>query len=242
MRGGGTVSPGARLLWGGSSRSWSRVCRLSTRLRGRAKPWKHGNRMRGGVSSQRSTWGGRREWPPVLYALHVLAAVALLLQSLPFVGGFLYVSEHVGHQRLLQPLPDAVHQLLLFPTHAQNRLFFQPRICLATKQGHWFRRGLLTNHATSLAVGITNQEPGPSAPPDVLVRDDEGLAERLGRVQPHAGVLLHGRRQLAGDGGGAGVQGAGDGRQESLIGAAWADAWGGGGGGGVNGDTAVRKS
>lgn len=60
--------------------------------------------------------------------------------------------------------------------------------------------------------------------PDVLVGDYEGLAERLGGVEPHPRVLLHGRRQLASDGSSAGVQGAGDGRQEGLIGASRADA------------------
>lgn len=59
--------------------------------------------------------------------------------------------------------------------------------------------------------------------PDVLVRDDERLAQRLGRVEPHTRVLLHGRRQLTGDGSGAGVKSARNGRQESLICAARAD-------------------
>lgn len=58
---------------------------------------------------------------PVLYGLHVFAAVALVLRGLPLAGGLLDVGQHVGHQRLLQPLPDAVHQLLLFPAHKRNR-------------------------------------------------------------------------------------------------------------------------
>lgn len=45
-------------------------------------------------------------------------------------------------------------------------------------------------------------------PPDVLVCDDEGLAQRLGRVEPHTRVLLHSCRQLTGDWSGAGVQSA----------------------------------
>lgn len=53
--------------------------------------------------------------PPALYALHVLATVALLLQGLAVAGRLLHVGQHVGHQRLLQPLPHAVHQLLLLP-------------------------------------------------------------------------------------------------------------------------------
>lgn len=56
-----------------------------------------------------------RASPPVLYALHVLAAVALLLRGLAIAGRLLHVGQHVGHQRLLQPLPHAVHQLLLLP-------------------------------------------------------------------------------------------------------------------------------
>lgn len=56
-----------------------------------------------------------RSSPPVLYALHVLAAVALLLRGLAIAGRLLHVGQHVGHQRLLQPLPHAVHQLLLLP-------------------------------------------------------------------------------------------------------------------------------
>lgn len=63
-------------------------------------------------------------------------------------------------------------------------------------------------------------------PPDVLICNYEGLAQRLSRVEPHSRVLLHGRGQLAGDGRGAGVQGAGNCRQESLVCAAWADTWG----------------
>lgn len=58
--------------------------------------------------------------------------------------------------------------------------------------------------------------------PDVLVGHHEGLAERLGRVEPHAGVLLHSGRELSRDGRGAGVERTGDGREEGLIGAAWA--------------------
>lgn len=58
-------------------------------------------------------------------------------------------------------------------------------------------------------------------PPDVLIGHYEGLAQRLSRVEPHSWVLLHSRRQLAGDGSGAGVQSAGNRRQESLICAAW---------------------
>lgn len=60
-------------------------------------------------------------------------------------------------------------------------------------------------------------------PPDVLISDYEGLAQRLSRVEPHSWVLLHGRRQLARDGSGAGVQSARNGRQESLVCAAWAN-------------------
>lgn len=59
--------------------------------------------------------------------------------------------------------------------------------------------------------------------PDVLICNYEGLAQWLSRVEPHSGVFLHGRRQLAGDGRGAGVQSARNGRQESLICAARAD-------------------
>lgn len=57
----------------------------------------------------------------MLYALHLLAAIALLLQSFSFVGGFLDMGQHISHQCLLQPLPDAVHQLLLFPTHQHHK-------------------------------------------------------------------------------------------------------------------------
>lgn len=61
--------------------------------------------------------------PPALYALHVLAAVALLLQGLAVAGRLLHVGQHVSHQRLLQPLPHAVHQLLLLPAPAgRNRV------------------------------------------------------------------------------------------------------------------------
>lgn len=53
--------------------------------------------------------------------------------------------------------------------------------------------------------------------PDVVIGHYESFAERLRRVEPHAGVLLHGRRELAGDGGGAGVQGAGDGGEQRFV-------------------------
>lgn len=61
-----------------------------------------------------------RASPPVLYALHVLAAVALLLRGLAIAGRLLHVGQHVGHQRLLQPLPHAVHQLLLLPARGRH--------------------------------------------------------------------------------------------------------------------------
>lgn len=61
------------------------------------------------------------ESQPVLYTLHVLAAIAFLLQSLSVVGGLLDVSQHVSHQCLLQPLSHAVNELLLFPRHECNR-------------------------------------------------------------------------------------------------------------------------
>lgn len=53
--------------------------------------------------------------------------------------------------------------------------------------------------------------------PDVVIGHYEGFAERLCRVEPHAGVLLHCCRELTSDGGGAGVQGAGDGREQRLV-------------------------
>lgn len=64
--------------------------------------------------------------------------------------------------------------------------------------------------------------------PDVLVGHHEGLAEGLGRVQPHPGVLLHGGRELPGDGHGARVQGAGEGREQGLVRAAGSHACRGG--------------
>lgn len=57
----------------------------------------------------------------MLYALHVLAAVALLLQGLAIAGRLLHVGQHVGHQCLLQPLSHAVHQLLLLPARRHDR-------------------------------------------------------------------------------------------------------------------------
>lgn len=60
--------------------------------------------------------------------------------------------------------------------------------------------------------------------PDVLICNDEGLAQRLCSVEPDPRVLLYGSRKLPGDGSGAGVERARDRRQESLVCAAWADA------------------
>ena len=48
--------------------------------------------------------------------------------------------------------------------------------------------------------------------PDVLIGDDEGLAQGLCGVEPHPWVLLYSSRQLASDGGCTGVEGTGDGR------------------------------
>lgn len=53
--------------------------------------------------------------------------------------------------------------------------------------------------------------------PDVIVSHDKGFAERLRRVEPHSGVFLHGSGQLPGDRSGAGVQGAGQGREQQFI-------------------------
>lgn len=64
--------------------------------------------------------------------------------------------------------------------------------------------------------------------PDVLIGHHKSLAEGLRTVEPDSGVLLHGSRQLARDGGAAGVQGAGNGRQERFIRIAWADPCSGG--------------
>ena len=60
---------------------------------------------------------------PRLYGLRLLPGTALLLGGLPVAARLLHVGQHVGHERLLQPLPHAVHQLLLFPahTHTGNR-------------------------------------------------------------------------------------------------------------------------
>lgn len=46
--------------------------------------------------------------------------------------------------------------------------------------------------------------------PDIFVCDDEGLAERLSSVEPHAGVLLHSGGQLARDGSRTGVKSTGN--------------------------------
>lgn len=53
--------------------------------------------------------------------------------------------------------------------------------------------------------------------PDVVIGNHEGLAERLGDVEPNPRVLLHGCSQLTSDRGGAGVQGAGDCREQGLV-------------------------
>lgn len=53
--------------------------------------------------------------------------------------------------------------------------------------------------------------------PDVVIGNHEGLAEWLGGVEPHPRVLLHGSGQLTSDGCGAGVQGAGNGREQGLV-------------------------
>lgn len=46
--------------------------------------------------------------------------------------------------------------------------------------------------------------------PDILVCDDEGLTERLSRVEPDSWVLLHSGGQLARDGSRTGVKGTGN--------------------------------
>ena len=62
-------------------------------------------------------------------------------------------------------------------------------------------------------------------PPDVLISDYEGLAQWLCGVEPDSRVLLHSSRQLASNGSGTSVEGACDGRQESLVCAAWTNTW-----------------
>ena len=65
--------------------------------------------------------------------------------------------------------------------------------------------------------------------PDILVGDDEGFAERLRRVEPDGRVLLGRRGRLARDGGGAHVEGAGDGGEEGLVRGVRPQTCGGGG-------------
>lgn len=60
--------------------------------------------------------------------------------------------------------------------------------------------------------------------PYVLVSDGEGLAERLGRVQPNGRVLLSSHRRLSRYWSRAHVQSAGDGRQQSVIAGVWTNA------------------
>lgn len=67
------------------------------------------------------------------------------------------------------------------------------------------------------AAAVVLAGEGADVLPDVVIGHYESFAERLRCVEPHAGVLLHGRCELAGDGGGAGVQGAGDGGEERFV-------------------------
>lgn len=53
--------------------------------------------------------------------------------------------------------------------------------------------------------------------PDILICDDEGLTERLSRVEPDSRVLLHSGGQLARDGSRTGVKGTGNRWQQGLI-------------------------
>lgn len=95
-----------------------------------------------------------------------------------------------------------------------------------TAQPHYMNLGFDTDSpATVLTSSCRCEKVLCDCPPDVLVRDDEGLAQRLGRVEPYPRVLLHGRRQLTSDRSGAGVQSARNRRQESLICAARTDTW-----------------
>lgn len=61
--------------------------------------------------------------------------------------------------------------------------------------------------------------------PNIVIGHDEGFAERLWRIEPHAGVLLHCCCELASDGGRAGVQGAGDGREQRFVWIRRSDSW-----------------
>lgn len=59
--------------------------------------------------------------------------------------------------------------------------------------------------------------------PDVLVGDGEGLAERLGRVEPDCWILLSRYRRLSRNRSWAHVQSAGDGRQQGVVTRIWTD-------------------
>lgn len=59
--------------------------------------------------------------------------------------------------------------------------------------------------------------------PDVLVGDGEGLAERLGRVEPDCRILLSRYRRLSRNRSRAHVQSAGDGRQQGVVTRIWTD-------------------
>lgn len=61
--------------------------------------------------------------------------------------------------------------------------------------------------------------------PNVVIGHYEGFAERLCCIEPHARVLLHCCCELARDGGGAGVQGAGDSREQRFVWIRRSDSW-----------------
>lgn len=161
-------------------------------------------------------------WLLPVYLLH-----PLLFTGCCICSGVLYLGQFVGSEGFLQTPPHVLHQVFLFPEGCRANVFM---IFM------WLLEMLTSQRRLSVSTLIHQVNPlkrdfsGPQSSknngvPDVVIGHYESFAERLCCVEPHARVLLHCCCELAGDRGGAGVQGTGDGWQKRFVWTRGSDSW-----------------
>lgn len=165
-------------------------------------------------------WTSVAAWLWLLHLLHPLLFTGCCVGT-----GVLYLGQLVSSEGFLQTPPHILHQVFLFPEGRRSNTL---TVLM------WLLKMLMSQRWLSVLALIRQAYPLNNHPkiteaktilPNVVIGHYEGFAERLCCIEPHAGVLLHCGCELAGDGGGAGVQGAGDGREQRFVGIRRSDSW-----------------
>lgn len=173
-------------------------------------------------ATEERCWRTVAAWLRLLHLLHLL-----LFTGCCICTGVLYLGQLVSSEGFLQTPPHILHQVFLFPERRRSNIF---TILM------WLLKMLTSQRWLSVLTLIRQLGPlkrhnhpkrtkAKNILPNVVIGHYEGLAERLCCIEPHARVLLHCCCELAGDGGGAGVQGAGDGREQRFVWIRRSDSW-----------------